>query len=182
MESSGKRTMPICLCNNDTPGVGWNEDRIICGHGFWWFVSYSQRRTVCLDPLLRQSFWNVSELSRSLSLGRRTLSRIVARSVGRTAKVWLREHRINTACHLLREGGKIEAISTELGFHHHSAFTHEFKTVVGVTPSVYLRTEQARSEAQLGSPSKNPPSHEQADATPGSAKRINSARDFVHFW
>lgn len=69
---------------------------------------------------------------------------MVERSVGLPAKTWLRGHRIIVACHLLREGWKIEALAKDLGFSHGSAFTREFKAMVGVTPMFYVQMERAR--------------------------------------
>ncbi len=122
-------------------GVG---TRIACAHRLWWLARPGCDTAICLDPLLRRSGWNVSELARILGTGTRTLTRAIESSTGMTAKSWLRRQRAVTARHLLREGWKIEALSAELGFRNPSAFTREFKSVMGVTPSIYLRQEQSR--------------------------------------
>jgi AraC-like DNA-binding protein len=88
--------------------------------------------------------WNVTAVSSKLGFEPRSFCRMVERSVGCPAKAWLRHHRISTACHLLREGWKIEALSADFGFSHASAFTREFKAMVGVTPSYYVQKERSR--------------------------------------
>ena len=93
---------------------------------------------------MRRHAWNVGALSSALGLSPRSFCRLVERCVGLPAKTWLREQRIVAACHLLREGWKIEALSADFGFHHSSAFTREFKAQIGVTPSLYVRMERER--------------------------------------
>jgi hypothetical protein len=73
---------------------------------------------------LKDANWKVRGLGRLLGMSSRTLNRVVERSLGLPTKCWLRQQRILTACHLLREGWKIEALSADLGFHNASAFTH----------------------------------------------------------
>jgi AraC-like DNA-binding protein len=97
-----------------------------------------------LDPMLRLHSWNVGALSQALGYSPRTFSRLVECSVGMPAKPWLRRHRIVTACHLLREGWKIEAVSLEFGFRNPSAFSREFKSLMDVAPSTFLSMERAR--------------------------------------
>lgn len=112
--------------------------------GCWWFVPCLPHSSIPLDPLLRRHSWNVAALSRELGFSPRGFSRMVERSVGLQAKAWLRRHRVVVACHLLREGWKIEALSKNLGFKHCSAFSREFKVLVGVSPLLYARMERAR--------------------------------------
>lgn len=64
---------------------------------------------------------------------------MVEEGLGITCKRWLREIRIVVACHLLREGNKIESVAQALGFRHVPDFTREFKKLLGVTPSHYMK-------------------------------------------
>lgn len=137
---------PSVLNRSPVPSINsrGETNACICHDGCWWFVSCSPPRAIRLDPLLRRHSWNVGELCRVLGIAQRTLGRVVERSVGLSTKTWLRRHRIVAACHLLREGWKIEALSKDFGFSHSSAFTREFKTLVGVTPSLFIRMETER--------------------------------------
>lgn len=117
---------------------------IICDNQLWWFVRPEPNLPVCLDPLLRRSRWEVKGLAHSLGIGTRTLTRVIDASIGLPAKEWLRRHRAVTACHLIREGWKFEALALELGFRYPSAFSREFKAMVGVAPARYLSMERSR--------------------------------------
>ena len=121
------------------------RQRILFFNGWWWLFDPEQDRNVRLDPKIAECGWNVGRLCRSLGIGKRTFSRMVEEGLGITGKRWLREIRIVTACHLLREGDKIEAVAQALGFRHVSDFTREFKKLVGVPPSSYMRAEHSRS-------------------------------------
>ena len=80
-----------------------------------------------------------------LGLGERTFARIVEDSVGLTGKLWLRQLRAVTACHMLREGRKIKELTQELGYRYDPDFTRDFKKTVGVTPADFMKSELARS-------------------------------------
>ncbi len=113
--------------------------------GCWWLSDPEQNRNLRLDPEIAQCGWNVGRLCEILGIGKRTFSRMVEEGLGISSKRWLREIRITTACHLLREDCKIEAVAQALGFHYISDFTREFKKMVGVSPSRYMKAEYARS-------------------------------------
>ncbi len=70
---------------------------------------------------------------------------MVEEGIGITAKHWLREIRIVTARHLLREEDKIEVVSRKLGFRHLSDFDKEFKKFMGVSPTRFRSSERLRS-------------------------------------
>lgn len=100
---------------------------------------------VRLDPMFRESKWNVSSLCGTLEIGYRTFARLVEDSLGITVKVWLRQIRIVSACHRLREGCKINSLAQQMGFRYESDFAREFKKLVGVSPSFYMKSEYSRS-------------------------------------
>lgn len=111
---------------------------ITCEGRLLWLVREERGQAVSLSPLLRTSKWNVGRLARQLGMCPRTLNRVIERSTGLPSKAWLRQLRAVTACHLLREGWKIEALAAELGFRHYNSFSREFKTTVGISPSAFL--------------------------------------------
>ena len=120
------------------------RQRIHFSHGRWWLFDPALGRNIRLDPIIARCGWNVGRLCQSLGIGRRTFSRMVEEGLGISCKRWLREIRIVIACHLLREGNKIESVAHALGFRHVSDFTKEFKKLVGVPPSLYVKAEHTR--------------------------------------
>ena len=121
------------------------RQRIVFADGFWWFLDPDQNRCVWLDPRFEECGWRVGVLGESLGMGKRTFARVAEESLGITGKVWLRQIRIVAACHLLREQCKIAAVASRLGFGHAGDFTREFKALVGVSPSCYVKAEHSRS-------------------------------------
>lgn len=142
--SHDPRMFPASLSQSRHPDFCGRAAYITPAYAVWWLVHPGERPPVVLDPLLRRSTWSIGPLARLLGIGTRTLARIIERSTGLSAKTWLRQTRAVTACNLLREGWKIEALSIELGFRHTASFTREFKSVVGVSPSIYFRSEKSR--------------------------------------
>lgn len=119
--------------------------RIVFSNGSWWLNDPDRERNLRLDAIIDQCGWNVGRLCRDLAIGKRTFSRLVEEGVGITSKRWLREIRIVAAGHLLREGCKIETVSQTLSFRHVPDFTREFKKLVGVSPSSFIKAEHSRS-------------------------------------
>lgn len=120
---------------------------IVVHDGAWWFVDQGAGRAVRLEPLIVTCGWNVGKLGETLGFGKRTFSRVVEQSLGITCKAWLRNMRIVAACHMLREGTKIETTARKLGFLHNSDFTREFRNLIGVLPSYYMKAERSRFTA-----------------------------------
>jgi AraC-like DNA-binding protein len=56
-----------------------------------------------------------------------------------TPRSFLRQLRLDRAARLLERGGNIAAIAQSCGYADHSAFTRQFRSVVGVTPRDYQR-------------------------------------------
>lgn len=119
--------------------------RVYFSSGYWWLFDPERDRNLRLDPKIAQCGWNVGRLCQSLGVGKRTFSRMVTDGLGVSSKRWLREIRIIAAYHLLREDCKIEVVAQALGFLHVSDFTREFKKLVGVSPSCYIKSEYSRS-------------------------------------
>lgn len=120
------------------------ERRISFDSGFWWYHDPIRDHAIRLDSLFSECKWNVAHLCQALGIGRRTFTRITEESIGITVKTWLRQIRIVKACHLLREGQKIEHLSHKLGFRHKSDFSHEFRKLLGLSPSAYAKSELSR--------------------------------------
>jgi AraC-like DNA-binding protein len=123
---------------------GRESRRITQTTGFWWFHDPIANRTVLLDTLFEKCGWNLTSLSKTLGIGTRTFARITEESLGITGKKWLRRIRIVRAGHLLREGNEIDEVARSLGFHHKSDFSHEFRKLVGPSPSEFVKSEQGR--------------------------------------
>lgn len=100
---------------------------------------------VRIDGLFATCDWNVSLIADSIGLSKRTFIRLVADSLGMNPKEWLRHLRVVEACHMLREGTKIQVVARKLGFRHDSDFTKDFKDLMGVTPSQFAAGERMRS-------------------------------------
>ncbi len=121
------------------------SQRIYFSNGCWWLSHAGRDRSLRLDSRFAPCGWNVGRLCQNLGIGNRTFSRMVKEGLGVSPKRWLREIRINVACHLLREDCKIEVVAQTLGFMHASDFTREFKKMAGVSPSRYVKAEYSRS-------------------------------------
>lgn len=121
--------------------------KILFSNGFWWFSDPECNRLVQLDPLFEPCEWKVGLLCRSLGVGQRTFARALENGVGITCKTWLRNIRIIGAGHLLREGYSIKYVANRMGFRHQTDFTLEFRKLMGVLPSFYVKAEICRSFA-----------------------------------
>ena len=118
--------------------------RIVVWRGAWWYVDSSNRRAARLDGLFAKCGWNVSRICGALGLKERTFARMVEQSLGIHPKDWLCRQRALAACALLREVGTVAPVATMLGFRHGADFAAEFRRMVGVAPSEYLKSERSR--------------------------------------
>lgn len=81
-----------------------------------------------------------SEVARLTGYSERYLHQLSSQSLGLSLKPLARIFRINEACaRLKRNRGSLTALAVELGYHDQAHFIHEFKTVCGTTPTMYLR-------------------------------------------
>ena len=125
------------------------RQKIVFYRGFWWFHDPGRNLRIKLDPMFQQCGWNVGMLCKSLGIGKRTFARVIEESLGITSKLWMRQIRIVTARHLLREGEKVKTLALRLGFANDSNFTRDFKDLMGVSPSEYTKSERARAFLQI---------------------------------
>jgi PAS domain S-box-containing protein len=80
----------------------------------------------------------IDALARIAGLGTRRLERLTRRLFASTPKQLLARARIEAAARLLREGEtSVAAIASACGYSDQSAFTRQFKQIVGETPTRY---------------------------------------------
>ena len=79
--------------------------------------------------------WPVGEFAAALGMHPKALARWFGRHVGESPKVWVRRQRMELALGMLRRGLSVSAAAELLGFADISAFSRQFRTVVGQTPS-----------------------------------------------
>lgn len=118
--------------------------RILVWRGAWWYVEGPGQRAALLDALFADCDWNVSRICGVLGLNERTFARMVEQSLGINPKDWLRRQRALAACALLREVGAVAPVASMLGFRFAADFAAEFRRMVGVSPSEYLKSERSR--------------------------------------
>lgn len=118
---------------------------VVFDHGFWWFIDPDSGQELRLDPIIERCKWRIGPLCEALGVEKRTFARLIVKNLGITGKKWLRQLRVVAACHLLREGGKVTLVARRLGFRDDSHFTSDFKMLMGVCPSVFMKAEQSRS-------------------------------------
>lgn len=129
-------------------GLHRSRKPIVCTIGFAngsWLIRTNGKPDLHLEPLFSICAWNVTLLAEAIGMEIRDFRRMAIRDLGLNPKEWLRRTRIVAAMHLLREGGKIEIVARQLGFRHASDFTNEFRMLVKVTPSYYVRSEMSRA-------------------------------------
>lgn len=117
--------------------------RIFVANGFWWFDDRFSGRKMMLDPIFPLCEWKMSKLAKILGVGERTLSRTIENSLGIRGKTWLRQVRVVSIRQVLSGELKIESVANYFGFSQHSDLTREFKNLVGVTPTEYMRKERS---------------------------------------
>ena len=125
------------------------RQKIVFTDGICWFRDPAQGLEIKLEPLMWRSEWRVSALCALLKIAPRTFNRLVEEGLGTSGSQWLREYRIVAASYLLREGVKMEALAVRLGFSNNANFTREFRKLIGVSPSEFLRQERLREERYL---------------------------------
>lgn len=118
--------------------------RIVVWRGAWWYVEGANHRAARMDVLFAECAWNVSRICGVLGLNERTFARMVEQSLGINPKDWLCRQRALAACALLREVGNVTPVATMLGFRFAADFAAEFRRMVGVAPSEYLKSERSR--------------------------------------
>lgn len=105
-----------------------------------WLVLFSDGRPAqCLQGLAVRCGFRVGELSDALGHSGRYVQEVFGRDVGVTPKLWLRRERMAEAERLLCEGVRPVEVVERLGFSQGNGFRKEFRSIYGMTPSVYAR-------------------------------------------
>lgn len=79
-----------------------------------------------------------AELAEAFALTERTLQRLVGQRVGMSPKWLLQRRRLHDAVERLKAGtASLAGIAVELGYTDQAHFTHDFRTVTGMTPGQY---------------------------------------------
>ena len=81
----------------------------------------------------------VGELCDAFDLGERALQRLCLDRVGLSPKWLIQRRRLHDAVERLKAGqASVGAVAAELGYADQAHFTHDFRTVTGMTPGAYL--------------------------------------------
>jgi AraC-like DNA-binding protein len=84
----------------------------------------------------------VDELAREAGLSERSLQRLVEQRIGLSPKWLLQRRRLHDAVEALKAGrGTLAEVAADLGYADQAHFTHDFRTVTGMTPGEYLRDQ-----------------------------------------
>lgn len=87
----------------------------------------------------------VGQVARELGLTERGLQRLVEQRVGLTPKWLIQRRRLHNAVEALKAGTtSLAAVAATLGYSDQAHFTHDFRTVAGMTPGQYLRDQPVR--------------------------------------
>ena len=87
----------------------------------------------------------VDELAREADLSERSLQRLVEQRIGLSPKWLLQRRRLHDAVEALKAGrGTLAEVAADLGYADQAHFTHDFRTVTGMTPGEYLRDQPVR--------------------------------------
>ena len=86
----------------------------------------------------------VADLARHVGLGERSLQRLVEERVGLSPKWLIQRRRLHDAVERLKAGRtSLAEMAAELGYADQAHFTHDFRTVTGMTPGEYLADQPA---------------------------------------
>jgi AraC-like DNA-binding protein len=86
----------------------------------------------------------VSDLARELGLSERSLQRLVEQRLGLSPKWLVQRRRLHDAVEALKAGAtSLADMAADLGYTDQAHFTHDFRTVAGMTPGEYLRDQPA---------------------------------------
>ena len=88
---------------------------------------------------------SVADLASHLHVSQRTLQRLSATYVGLSPGMLIRRRRLHDAARRLREepGLTLTDLAHELGYSDHAHLTHDWRTVLGITPTGYRRSSQS---------------------------------------
>ena len=84
----------------------------------------------------------VGELAEEVGLTERSLQRLVEQRLGLSPKWLVQRRRLHDAVEALKAGpGSLAEVAADLGYTDQAHFTHDFRTVTGMTPGEYLRDQ-----------------------------------------
>ncbi|WP_019159629.1 AraC family transcriptional regulator [Brevibacterium senegalense] len=88
---------------------------------------------------------SVTDLAAHLHVSQRTLQRLTATHVGLSPGMLIRRRRLHDGARRLREepGLTLTDLAHELGYSDHAHLTHDWRTVLGITPTGYRRSAQS---------------------------------------
>ena len=95
----------------------------------------------------------VDELARELGRTERSLQRLVEQRLGISPKWLLQRRRLHDAVEALKSGRTgLADMAADLGYTDQAHFTHDFRTVTGLTPGEYLKDQSSDQQAALRRP------------------------------
>jgi AraC-like DNA-binding protein len=84
----------------------------------------------------------VGEMARGLGTSERSLQRLVEQRLGLSPKWLVQRRRLHDAVEALKTGtSSLADMAADLGYTDQAHFTHDFRTVTGMTPGEYLRDQ-----------------------------------------
>jgi len=89
---------------------------------------------------------SITDLAREAAMSMSTFERKFKKHFGCTAKMYLKNYRLEEACRLLRAGYSISETALNCGFCDQSYFSKEFRKVMGVTPRTYVKNASKLSQ------------------------------------
>lgn len=88
----------------------------------------------------RPELTRVSDLATAMGITERSLQRLVDSRIGLTPKWLIQRRRLHDAVEAIKAGGaqSLANLAADLGYADQAHFTHDFRTVTGMTPGEYL--------------------------------------------
>ena len=84
----------------------------------------------------------VSDMAREVGLTERSLQRLVEQRLGLSPKWLVQRRRLHDAVEALKAGSTgLADMAAVLGYTDQAHFTHDFRTVTGMTPGEFLRDQ-----------------------------------------
>jgi AraC-like DNA-binding protein len=89
------------------------------------------------DPNLK-----LSDLAQKINISAHQLSQLLNDNLGKSFSTYINEYRINEACKLIIQDGRLslEAIGYEVGYNSKSTFYSAFRKIKGTTPALFKET------------------------------------------
>jgi AraC-like DNA-binding protein len=90
----------------------------------------------------------VGEMADELGLTERSLQRLVEHRLGLSPKWLVQRRRLHDAVEALKAGTtSLAAVAADLGYTDQAHFTHDFRTMAGLTPGEFLRDQPASTKS-----------------------------------